>query len=142
MMPYSLSDPYPLLKLAGRIVSLQLLQLGRRVLVQELINGEVATAHADVNLVLIDLDHDTLASELVDTFGLTHEKDLHLFAIGVVVDVLSDLAVNLVVFHRDVDCDARFEVQNVVLKHFDFVDQLLVMLVEVFILARAVLKLV
>lgn len=55
-----------------------------------------------------------LAAELVDAFRLAHEHDLELLAVRVVVDVLGDAFVNQVVLYGDVDCYARFQVDDVV----------------------------
>ena len=41
------------------ILTLQLLELLRRVLVQELIDGEETTSNLDVDLFTVDLNHDT-----------------------------------------------------------------------------------
>ena len=41
------------------ILTLKLLELLRRVLVQELIDGEETTSNLDVDLITVDLNHDT-----------------------------------------------------------------------------------
>ena len=97
-----------------RVLPLQLLQLRWCVLVEELIDGEEATADTDVDLVLVYFDADALASELVDAFTLTHEHDLQLLSVWVVVDVLSHSFVNLVLLHWDVYRDTRLQIDNVV----------------------------
>ena len=38
------------------VLTLHLLKLYRRVLVQELVNREIASAHSDIDLVLLDFD--------------------------------------------------------------------------------------
>jgi len=101
------------------VLSLQLLQLARGVLVQEFVDREVATADADVDLVLFDLDGDALAAELVDTLALTHEHNFQVLAIGVVVDVLSDALVDHVVLDGNVDGDSSLQVDNVVAVSLD-----------------------
>ena len=103
-----------------RVVLFHFLELHRRVLVNKLIDGKVATAHTDVNLVLLNLDGDTLAPELVNTLRLTHEHDFELGAIGVVVDVLSQSAVSLIVFYRDVNSDPALEIQSILLECLNF----------------------
>lgn len=101
------------------VFPLHLLQLGRSVLVEELVNAEVATAHPNVNLVFVDFDAHTLAAELVNALRLTHEHDLELLAVRVVIDVLRDLFVDLVVLHRNVHGDARLQIDDVVAQHFN-----------------------
>ena len=88
---------------AHGVLTLELLELSWGVLVQELIQGQEAATDADLDLVLDALDHDALGAELIDTFGLTHEHDLKLLAVRVIVYVLRKLLVNWVVLHGDVD---------------------------------------
>ena len=107
-----------------RVLTLEHLELGGRVLIQELDNGQVATAHLDQDLAALDLDTDALGAKLIDTIGLTHEHDLELVAIGIVVDVLSKLGVDGVRLDGDVDGDASLEVDDVGLEslNLDFQD--------------------
>ena len=110
-----------------RVLALQLLQLGRRVLVQELINTEEAASNSDVDAVLVDADDDALGAELVDALALAHKHDLELLAVGIVVDVLGEPLVHGVVFDRDVHGDARLQIDNVLLQRLDLVQQLLIL---------------
>ena len=98
---------YLLCESLHRIIAFQLLELHRRVLVQELVNRKVTAADPNADPVLVDLDVDTLATELVNTLGLAHKHDLKLLAVRVIVDVLSDFLVNLVALNWDVDGDTR-----------------------------------
>jgi hypothetical protein len=100
------------------ILALELLQLDRCVLIEELVNREVATAHADVDLVLLNFDRDSLGTELVDAVRLAHEHDLQLLTVGEVVDVLSEALVNGVAPDRDVHSDARLQVDDVLLNRW------------------------
>jgi len=102
-----------------RVLTLQFLELDRSVLVEELVDGEVASAYSDVDLVLLDLDGDALSAELVDAFSLAHEHDLELLAVGEVVDVLGQSFVDDVALHRDVDSDAGLQVDDVLLEGFN-----------------------
>ena len=52
---------------------LQLCQFNRRMLVQELVDGHVATTDPDLDLVLFDPHVDAFGAELVDAFAFTHE---------------------------------------------------------------------
>jgi hypothetical protein len=103
-----------------RVLALKFLKLSGRVLVQELVDGEEASAHAHVDLVLVDAHVNALGAKLVDALGLTHEHDLEFLAVGVVVDVLSEALVNLIVLHGDVNRDARLEVNDVLLQGLNF----------------------
>ncbi len=96
-----------------RVLALENLKLRGSVLVQELVDGKEATTDLDLDLVSGTLDEDALGAELVDTFGLAHEHDLQLLAVGVVIDVLRQLLVDLVVLHWNVDGDARLQVDDV-----------------------------
>lgn len=109
------------------VLAFDLLKLGWRVLVQELVDAQVATTHSDVNLIFVNLNDDALGTELVDALRLAHEQNLKLLAVGVVIDVLGDLLVYLVVLDWDIDCDPRFQVNNVVLKCIDLSVQMLIL---------------
>ena len=95
------------------VLSLKLLQLSWRVLVKELIQRQEATSDTDLDLILDALNHDALGTELVDSLRLTHEHDLELLPVWVVVDVLSQLLVDHIVFDRDVNSDTRFKVDDI-----------------------------
>ena len=98
---------------AHGVLSLELLELSWSVLVQELIQGQEAATDANLNLVLDALDHDTFGAELIDTFGLTHEHNLELLTVRVIVYVLGKLLVNRIVFDGDVNRYARLQVNDV-----------------------------
>ena len=97
----------------------ELVELGGGVLVEELVDGEEAAADTDVYLVLLDSDPHSLRSELIDSLALTHEHDLQLLSLRVVVDELSQALVDGVVLHWDVHCDALLQLYYVVLKCFN-----------------------
>lgn len=119
---------YLLCESLHRIIAFQLLELHRRVLVQELVNRKVTAADPNADPILVDLDVDTLATELVNTLGLAHKHDLKLLAVRVIVDVLSDFLVNLVALDWDVDGDTRLQVNDVVAKNFNLLVGLLTLL--------------
>lgn len=102
------------------VLSLELLELIGSVLVDELVDGEEATAHAYQDLVLVALDVDALGAELVDTLGFTHKHDLQLRAVGIIVYVLCESMVDRVVLDGDVDGDAALQVDDVLLEDLDF----------------------
>ena len=99
-----------------RIVALEFLKLNRRVLVEELVDGQVTTANTNLDVVLLDLDSDTLRAELVDTLGLTHEHDLQLLTLGIVVDVFGEFLVDRIFLHWDVNGDSLLQVDDVLLE--------------------------
>ena len=83
-------------------------------LVQELVNAHVASAHSDLNLVFLDAHVDLLGAELVDALCLAHEHQLQLVAIWVVVDELCHLLVDLITLDWHVDGNSCFQVDDVV----------------------------
>jgi len=89
-------------------------------LIKELINAKEASANLDVDAIFVNLDIDFLAAKFIDTLTLTHEHDLELLTVGVVVDVFGQAAVNLIILHRDVNSNTRFQVNDVLLERFDF----------------------
>ena len=90
---------------AHRVLSLKFLKLRRSVLIQKLIERQVTTANSDLDLILDTLDHDALCTKLVNSLRLTHEHDLELLAVGVVIDVLRQFLIDRRALHRNVDCD-------------------------------------
>jgi hypothetical protein len=56
-----------------------------------------------VYLVFVDLDADFSGAELVNTFTFSQEHDSKLRAFRVVIDILSQLLVDLVISGRDVN---------------------------------------
>ena len=106
---------------SGRILSLEPLKLRRRILVNELIDREETATDLDLNLVTQGLHVDLLRAKLIDTRGLTHEHDLKLLAVRVVVDVLSQFLVDRVVLDWDVDSDTRLKVDDVLTQLLDLV---------------------
>ena len=59
---------------------------------------------------------DTTLAELVDTRRLSHEHDLELLAVRVVVDVLCQLGVDCVRLDGDVNSDSALKVNDVLLQ--------------------------
>ena len=89
-------------------------------MVQELVDGQVATTDLDNDLASLDLDEHALRAKFVNAFRLPHEHDLELLAIRIVVNVLSKLGVDIVRLDWDVDSNARFEIENISLKRLNF----------------------
>ena len=88
---------------------------------QELVEGEEATTHADLDVVLFDLHHDPLRTELIDSFRFAHEHDLEFLAVWVVINILSELFVRGIVLNGNVDGNARLQIDDVLVEHVDLV---------------------
>ena len=130
----SLLDGHFLRELLHRVVSLEFFHFWWSVLVEELVDRKVAATNTDVDLVFVHTHCHALGSELVDTLRLSHEHDLQLLSVWVVVDVFGQSLVNLVVLHRDVHCNAALEINDVLLKsldllvkHFDLVEKFFIL---------------
>jgi len=115
----TLAHAHLLVEASHGVLALKLLKLFRSVLVQELIDTQEAATNTNVDLVIIDFDHDALWAELIDALTFTHKHNLQLWALRVIVDVLSDLLINLVILDGDVDSDSRLQIDNVVLQVLD-----------------------
>ena len=94
---------YPVCHAAHRVLSLQFLELHWRILVQKFVQRKITATNFDLDLVADAAHPDTLSTELIDTFSLAHEHDLELLAIGIVIDVLSQLQIDLITFDRNVN---------------------------------------
>jgi len=108
-----LLDSDLLRELLERVVSGDLLEFDWGVLVDELVDGHVTSTDTNLDLVLDDLDLDALCSEPVDAGALTHEHDLELGSVRVVVDELSDLHVDGIVTDGYVDGEASLQLDDV-----------------------------
>ena len=101
----------------SRILSLKFLALYRSVLVKELVNVEPATTNTNMNLIsLFQFHSNALGTELVDTLLLSHEHDLQLITVRVVVDVLCQLLVDHIALLWDVYSDTCLKIDNVLTK--------------------------
>ena len=86
-------------------------------MVKELVNVEPATTNTNLNLIsLFKLHSNALGTELVDTLLLSHEHDLQLITVRVVVDVLCQLLVDHVALLWDVYSDTCLQIDNVLTK--------------------------
>ena len=110
---------------AHRVLAVKLLKLCWRVLVEELVKGEVTTTDFDLDLVTDATDPNALCAELVNTFGLTHKHDLELLSVRVVVDILSKLPVDSVVLDWDVHGDTRLQIDDVLAELFNLLVSLI-----------------
>ena len=85
-------------------------------LVDEFVNTEVASAHANLNLATGHFDFDPFRTELINAGALSEEHDFQLAALRVVVDELSHLEIDLVPFDRYIDSHLPLELHNVQLQ--------------------------
>ena len=99
------------------IMSVKCSELSGRVLVQEFVDGEVTSAHFDRNLSTVDFDADSTGAELIYTFRLSHEHDLELLLVRIVVDILGQLGVNDIGLNWDVDRDSLLDIYKFLLLH-------------------------
>ena len=100
-------------KTSQRVVPLQLINFWRCVLVQKFINREVAASNSDVDFVFFDFDGYSFGAKLVDALGFAHKHYLELGPLRIIVDKLSELLVDLVIFDRDVDGDPMLQVVHI-----------------------------
>ena len=84
-------------------------------MIQELINRQIATAHFNRDLSSVDFHADTTTTKLVNACGLTHEHNLQLLLVGVVVYVLGQLGIDDIIFDRNIDSDSFLDVHNLLL---------------------------
>jgi len=89
-------------------------------LIQELIKGKISSSNSDLDIVLFNLDSNSLGTKLVNTFRLSHEHDLEFGSFWVVVDELGELSVNGIILDWDVNSNSLFQVNDVLLKSFNF----------------------
>ena len=85
------------------------LELGGSVLVDELVNGEVATAHAHVDVVVVHADVDAFGPIDVDALTLPLEHDPESLSVSHVVDIVSDSLINEVSLYGDVESKFLFQ---------------------------------
>ena len=117
----SLLDGNPLTDSFQRVSTLVFLKLSWSILVQKLVDWEVAASNLDLNGATLDFDHYSTWTKLIDSFGLAHEHHLQLLTIRIVVDVLWKFHIYRVCLKRDVDSNARLEIKDVLLQCIDFI---------------------
>ena len=98
------------------IFSLKFLELNWGVLIKELIKGKISSSNSNLDIVLLNLDSNSLGTKLVNTFRLSHEHDLEFGSFRVVVNELGKLSVNRIILNWNVNSDSLFQVNDVLLK--------------------------
>ena len=87
-----------------RVVARDPLSLGARELRDEVVDGDEAATHLDLDLVsAVDLDEYALRAEAVVALRLADEEDLQVLTLRIVVEVRGEGLVGQVALARDVD---------------------------------------
>ena len=120
MVDNSLLNGYLFTESLQWILSLKLLELNRSVLIQEFIDRKETSTNSDLDVVLLNFDGNSLRSKLINTFALSHEHDLELGSLWVVVDELSKFLICGVSLDWNIHSDSLLEVNDVLLKSLDF----------------------
>ena len=84
--------------------------------VEKLINGEIATANFDLELVLLRCHKNSFRPELIYSGRLPHEHNLELRAIRVIIYILGQLFISFVTLGWNIDLDICLEVCDELLK--------------------------
>ena len=115
-----LLNSYFLTESLERILSFKFLKLNRCVLVQEFVNWKITSSNTDLDIVVFDFNCYSLGTKLIDTLWLSHEHDLELGSLWVIVDELSQLLVNRVFLNWNINSNSLFQVNNVLFKGLNF----------------------
>lgn len=91
--------------------------LSGRVLVNELVDRKVASSDSNLDPSELNADHDSLRTEGVDSLRFSHEHNLELGPVGVVVDPFSQSHVHVRSSYGDVDRNLRSDMD-----HLEFQD--------------------
>jgi len=89
-------------------------------LIQKLIDRKITSANSDLDIVLLHFDGHSLRAELINTFSLSHEHDLQLCSLRVVVDELSQLFVSGIFLDWNINSNSLLQINNVLLQSFNF----------------------
>ena len=98
------------------VFSLELLKFDWSILVEEFVDGKVSTTNSDINSIHVYLNGNSLGSKLINTFALSHEKDLQLLSLREVVDIFSQFLVNRILSNRDINCNLWLQINNSLFK--------------------------
>ena len=85
-------------------------------LVEELIDAKVTSSDSDLDLVLLNAHVYSFRAKGVSSIALTHEHNLQLVSVWVVIDKLSHLVVDLITLNWHVDSYSSLEINDVVSK--------------------------
>lgn len=111
----------------------QLFNLARCVLVDKLIDWEIAPANSHNDLVVLHSDVDSLGPEHIDTLAFAVEHDSQSLAVWIVVDVVSETSIYEIVFVRDIESIALLDFSDFSLLSSN-------LLLEIFILCFCLLQ--
>ena len=85
-------------------------------LIKELIDAKVTSSDPNLDLVLLNAHIDSFRAKGVSSITLTHEHNLQLVSVWVVIDELSHLMVDLIALDWHIDSYSSLEIDDVVSK--------------------------
>ena len=85
-------------------------------LIKELIDAKISSSDPDLDLVLLNAHIDSFRAKGVSSITLTHEHNLQLVSVWVVIDELSHLVVDLITLDWHIDSNSCLKIDNVVSK--------------------------
>ena len=83
-------------------------------LIKELIDAKVASSDPDLDLVLLNAHIDSLRAKGVSAIALTHEHNLQLVSVRVVIDELCHFVVDLITLDWHINGNSSLEIDYVV----------------------------
>ena len=103
------------------VFAVQSLHLNRRILIQELINRKISSANSNLDIILLNLHSNLFGSKLVHAFRFSHEHNLQILPLWIIVDELGEASVHLVVFYWNIHRNPMLQINNILLKRFKFI---------------------
>ena len=89
-------------------------------LIQEFVDTHVATANSDLNFILFNAYCDFFRAKVVDSSTLSHEHDLKLIPIRIIVDKFGNFVIDGIILARNVNGNPSLQIDDVVLKCITF----------------------
>ena len=100
-----------------------LFELCGGVLVEELIDADIAAANADHDFILSYSYLDALGTKLVNPLRLSHKHDLKLVSVGIIIDIVCDPAIHNIILDWHIKCNLLLEVKDVDFESFNFLGE-------------------
>ena len=89
------------------------------ILINKVIDMHETTTNSDEDLIsFFDFNVNSFLAELINTFGLSEEHDLHFIPFRIPINIISKSFINWVIFLSNINCLILF-------KHFNYVHELL-----------------
>ena len=101
------------------ILSFKFLKFDGSVLVQKLVNRKIASSNSNFYIVLFDFYCNSFSTELINSFTFSHEHDLELGALWIIVNEFCKFTINTVFLNRNVHCNSLLKINNILLKSVD-----------------------